>query len=137
MTRIYLAASSRELERAKHWAERLEREGFELTAKWWEDVEAEVDANPTDHDARIKYARKDVFAVARADFLWLLVPPHGVHSHGAFLEYGLALGGEARRVASGDTKRSIFLALGEEFETDEEAFWFLMSARNYPVGAKP
>lgn len=118
--RIYVAGSSKELERVKACSAELEIAGHEVVSTWWRDVEVEGCGNPTLLEKRIHFAQKDLSEIDRCGVLWLLVPVEGVSSHGAFLEYGYALAKSKILISSGAQCRSIFLSLRLEFSTDHE-----------------
>lgn len=132
--KVYLAGASCELSRVKKWASHLIDEGFELTCKWWDDVEAAGDANPAE-GAR-DFALKDIAAVEDSDVFWLLVPKvieygNDHFSHGAFFEFGYSYAADesSLKLVSGDVDRSIFCSLASRFSTDERAFWYLCGYR--------
>lgn len=120
--KIYIAASSTELARAKEAARTATLLGLEIAGAWWSDVEDYGEANPEDDDeARIRYSVKDLKAVRSADIFWLLMPGDGFVSVGAFVEFGIALEHCRHIFASGKTRDSIFMSLAEEHATDDEA----------------
>lgn len=127
--RIYIAASSDNADRAVEVATELGSKGCTITSTWWTDIaERGQGANPRDADdqQRANWSAKDLSQVADSDALLLLVPNDTASSHGAFLEYGYALGLGKIVAVSGDTLRSIFCALAEEFDTDGEAIDWLV-----------
>jgi hypothetical protein len=124
--RIYVAASSEELNRAKGVMERLERLGHTVTKDWVIEVEQVGTANPRDAtaDQRAAWAQEDLDGVAQADLVWLLMPTG--HSVGAFWEAGYAQAMHKRLIVSGDHQRSIFPATAHRcFDTDEEALKYI------------
>lgn len=130
--KIYVAASSNEISRAKFWIQRLREHGFHVTSTWPEVVAEVGDANPRDAGDlhRALWAQTDLDQVAHSDVLWFLVG----NSKGAFVEYGYfhakRTNGEARHlISSGDTKSSIFTALGREFSQDYDAFSWLLNVK--------
>jgi len=95
-----------------------------LTLDWVAMVEAAGSANEglTD-DQRCYYAHADLHAVGLADVLWLLAPSPSAPSTGAWVELGYALRAAPRVIVSGPARtRSIFCALGEEYDSDDEAW---------------
>jgi hypothetical protein len=136
MTRIYLAGSSSELAVIRHWRDMLaEVPGIEPVCPWVEAVEAEGEGNPRGASdiMRAKWSRDDMTALDTCDLVWWLMEPGG-KSEGAALEVGYKLGRTAgswrpgtsdRLVVSGDTRRSIFPALGREYDTHGGAFLFI------------
>lgn len=130
---IYVAASSDERERAKKWVDKLKLypSVFRITSKWIETIEGEQHGvgNPRDaSDAnRRRWALDNLRQVSAADVVWFLVPAHSP-GRGGYYEAGWMHGetrDAARLIFSGDTKQSVFCALGREFATDEEAFKFI------------
>jgi hypothetical protein len=121
--KVYVAAASCDLERAKQWMEELRREGIEVTSDWPEVIEGVGIANPRDASRRDRgrWSAHDLLGVAQADVFWFLV--HDIApARGAYVEMGYALRDGAMVICSGDTKQSIFCARGEEYEDDREAF---------------
>lgn len=125
MLSIYVAASSGEIERAKYWMQRLRDAGFTVVSTWPETVEKVGDANPrtaADTD-RLCWSLEDLRQVKAADVVWMLAPaPSGGSGRGAYVEIGVAHALGKPLVLSGDTKQSIFCALGVEFAEDIDAF---------------
>jgi hypothetical protein len=126
MIDIYVAASSGEIERAKLWMQRLRDAGFSVTSTWPEVISASGgDPNPrgaADAD-RLCWSLDDLRQVKVASVLWMLVPtPTGGSGRGAYVELGYAQALNKTLVISGDTKQSIFCALGTEFAEDIDAF---------------
>jgi hypothetical protein len=111
------------MERAEGWMRRLEAEGIFVTSGWVEKVREVGLPNPREAsvDDRADWASGDLFGVDEADVLWFLVPQEAP-ARGAYLEAGYALALGHHVVFSGDTKQSIFCALGSEYPTDEEGF---------------
>lgn len=129
MTSLYLAASSADIARAVHWRDKLQNYAVEVISTWIENVRRVGSGNPRDasHDDRRAWSLQCLAEVRAADVLWFLVPTVEIATRGAWLELGYAIGrgvarGGPRIICSGDTKQSIFCALGEEFELDQDAF---------------
>ncbi len=122
--KIYLAASSLELDRARTWQARLKLAGITLTSTWISVIDSVGVANPTDAsiEQRREWSAVDLAEVRAADVLWFLVPPRHVPTRGAWIEVGTAYAHEKRLVFSGDTGQSIFCALGDEWASDDDAF---------------
>lgn len=122
--KVYVSASSAEVERAQHWTNHLVIAGLEVTSTWLKVVGDVGSANPrdADHGAREKWSLSDLCEVAAADVVWFLVPPVETPTRGAWLEVGYARARDKLLVFSGDTKQSIFCALGDEFIEDLAAF---------------
>lgn len=117
--RVYVAGSSDELDRVE-WAEaHLRGRGIEVVSCWTCEVRAQRTGNPTEQDIRRAAARMCLDGVRQADLVWVLMPLRC--SHGAFLEFGVALATGTQIVVSGDTHRSIFCSVVEEHETDAMA----------------
>jgi hypothetical protein len=124
MTTVYIAASSADIDRAEHWRDRLIAAGVHVTSTWMANVSRVGAGNPRDaSDAqRAVWARQRLIEVVESDVLWLLVSPDGTETVGAWWEAGAASVSDVWIVASGDTKRSIFTALGDEYADDDTAF---------------
>jgi hypothetical protein len=120
---VYIAASSADIERAEHWRDRLIAAGVHVNSSWMAGIRAVGAANPRDAspEQRAMWARQCLLEVVEADVLWLLVPS-GATSFGACWESGAASVSDVRIISSGDTLRSIFTALGDEFSDDDTAF---------------
>lgn len=135
--KIYLAASSADVERARRWHRQLIDTGMAVTSSWLEIIDQVGDANPREASKwqRFKWADNDLREIAESHALWFLVPTTDKPTRGAWIEFGYAraCGPELLLISSGDTKQSIFCALGEEFETDEQAFERIhMLAKEHP-----
>jgi hypothetical protein len=124
VTTVYIAASSADIDRAEHWRDRLVAVGVRVVGTWMANIRTVGDANPrtASADLRSYWSRTCLEQVADADAFWLLVPGADKPTAGAWIELGYALGCDLRIVCSGDTKRSIFCALGDEYASDEDAF---------------
>ena len=123
--KIYLAASSADIDRAKHWRDRLVDAGIEVTSTWITNVEKVGAANPRDatREQRAEWMRGCFREVSSSDVLWFLVPPLDKPTRGAWMEFDYALEHVQDVFASGDTLQSIACALADdEYATDEEAF---------------
>lgn len=121
--KVYVAASSEDIDRAGLWMDRLAHAGLEVTSNWIDVIANVGQANPREatNPARRRWANEDLHGVAAADIVWCLVPERAT-GRGAYFELGYALGIGKHLVLSGDTRQSIFCALGKEFNNDEEAF---------------
>lgn len=122
MISVYVAGSSRELQRARHWMNRLREEGIEVTSKWVEGIELVGEANPREAPVvdRRRWSNDCTRGVLEADVVWCLVSP--TISAGMYFEAGVAYVKGSELLFSGDTTQSIFGSQGEEFPTDEGAF---------------
>lgn len=135
---VYLAASSREIERVRHVASLVnehnlthpESENIILSTAWWDVISARGEANPVDapfHE-RMKYAADDLQGVKGSDVLWLLYPRLGQSSVGCFWEAGYADALGLEIVISGPgQEHSIFTTRGCTFETDVGALDYLQT----------
>lgn len=130
--KLYLAASSAEIDRARHWRDRCVAAGIEVVSTWIESVLRVGESNPREasRDQRSVWARtclQEIETLHREDAFWFLWPTVKTET-GALVELGYMLGAwcqpgpRHRIIISGDTKRSIFCALGREYATDESAF---------------
>jgi len=130
--KIYLAGSSdpAQMERVKLWSARLTEAGWQVVSTWVANIERAGAGNPRNasQDLRRRWSSNCLAEVRRADALWLLVPPPDVATAGAWVELGTAYESARTIVCSGDTRRSIFTALGHEEEHDEDAFRWLQAA---------
>lgn len=127
---IYVAASAAgdQSQRVAIIIAALKQAGFYITCTWPEVVAATPGgANPRDASTadRFTWSAQDLREIAEADAIWFLVPSPPMTTRGAWFECGYAYAHHKFVVFSGDTKQSVFCALGHEFETDEEAFAYL------------
>lgn len=132
--RIYVAASSDELARAVRWSKKL-RSCLHVVVSTWPNVIAEVGAsNPPDADrtSRREWALADLAELRTSDLVWILAPIQS-HGRGAYWEAATAVSLGIPVVSSGPTQQSIFMALTEEFTTDEEVFELLRTKNQVPI----
>lgn len=136
--KVYVAASSAEIERAKRCVEMILHRGTNVlvVSTWIENVEKVGTANPRDAEvlARARWASKCAEEVKNADLFWLLAPTE-TPGRGAYFELGVSMavssihfqvhGVHRWAISSGDTKQSIFTALTREFALDTEAAVFI------------
>lgn len=124
--RVYISAASTpdQIERVALWANRLTKSGIAVVSTWPSVVAQVGSANPRDAstDDRRRWSATDLAEVANADALWLMCPPPGCASRGAWVEAGFAYSRSLLIVSSGDTKQTIFTALGVEYPADADAF---------------
>lgn len=120
---VYVAASSSEMARAKEWINRLRHAGLRVTSTWPEVIASVGSANPRDaaDEDRHGWAFQDLTEIDQADLLWFLVPREA-NGRGAYFESGYARARDKVLILSGDTKQSVFAALGFEYEHDVDAF---------------
>lgn len=134
---VYLAASSRERERARHWLDALSAHPhLRLAHDWLAHIEAE---HRPDHAIplaeQLDYALGDLSGIERCDVVWLLAPM--TVTKGAWFECGFAYGlkranGTPGWLVSGDAASCIFASLADQLvRSDGEAFALLerMSGR--------
>lgn len=128
--KIYIAAASLEIARAERACIDLIHNGLEVTSTWMNQIRQVGSANPRDATdwQRASWAVQCLREVAASDVLWFLVPPADTATAGGWAELATAyVLPFASIVSSGDTKRSIFCALGAEFATDAAALFYLLS----------
>lgn len=127
--RVYVAASSApdQMARAHAVSERLRKAGIELTSTWIASITAVGEANPRDasREQRAQWSDACLTGVEQADVVLLLVPPVTSPTRGAWVELGavlmlIRLGEHKRVIASGDTKRTIFLGHRRVVEVDDD-----------------
>ena len=126
---VYVAASSDEVERnrAQHWINTLASAGLTCTSPWIKSIEDHGVANPRGgadaNGLRIQVSNENRTAIDAASLLWMLAPPAGIHTCGAWWEAGYAVARNKIVIYSGDdTARSVFASLGQEFKDDLSAF---------------
>jgi hypothetical protein len=128
--KIYVAGSSRELERAEAAIAACRALGHKITVDW----PAAMRANPADHELspadQEHYARLDIRGVLEADLVWLLIPDRANPSAGAWFEAGVAHAAAMfsqkprRTIASGVVGGYIFArVLDAVYETDAAALF--------------
>ena len=121
--RVYVAASALEIERARAAMAALRAAGVRVTSTWIASIEAAGASNPRDAspEQRRAWSMSDLAEIRAADVLWLLAPAATAPTRGAWTELGFMYALGRRIVCSGDTRQSIFCALGEEYDSDEHA----------------
>jgi len=119
---IYVAASSKQMDRAREAMAKLRAAGHTIAHDWVAEVEAVGSANPPDAtlEERWDWAIDDFAGIDRADVLWLLVPAEG--GAGAWVELGYALAKRKPVICSGCHERSIFTAMAVCYDRDDQAF---------------
>jgi nucleoside 2-deoxyribosyltransferase len=116
----------------------LKAHGFVVTCSWPEVVANTAGgANPRNasHDERRTWTTQDLLEIDQADALWFLVPSTPTTTRGAWFEAGYAYASNKYLVFSGDTKQSVFCALGYEFSTDDAALRHLRWLRERKLDA--
>jgi hypothetical protein len=73
---IYIAGSSKELDRASHAMARAREFGFRIAHDWVADVLREGSSNDVPEDVAMRCADDDLRAAVTADVMWLLLGPH-------------------------------------------------------------
>lgn len=123
---VYIAGAAAELERVAHVIEAARQAGLDVICTW-PGIVANTPGGSNPRDASVEqregWAGQDMREVADADCLWFLTPQ--ATTRGAWMEAGFALALGKTVVFSGDTKQSIFCALGEEFEDDLTALRYI------------
>jgi hypothetical protein len=120
--RVYIAASSREVERVREAQRMLAEWGHDLTLDWLTPMLALIAEGIGDADlsreAQAEAASADLRAIDNADALWLLAPREA--TKGAWVELGYALRASVPVVVSGGCP-SIFCALADIVAEDVDA----------------
>lgn len=121
--KVYVAASSAEIERAEAAIASLRDLGIQVTSTWPAVVRSVGVSNPrgASRADRRAWSETDLLELAAAEHLWLLAPGPESPTRGAWVELGYARAAGLVIVSSGDTLQSIFPALGLEFATDADA----------------
>jgi len=130
---VYVAASAARdsADRVRAAIAALRAFGFVVTCTWPETVAAVGDATPRDASAadRRGWSTQDLNEIDAASAVLFLVPESPETTRGAWFEAGYAYSEKKHLVFSGDTKQSVFCALGHEFATDAAAFAHLRLLR--------
>jgi hypothetical protein len=130
--KIYLAGSEDQgqIVRVKRWSAKLTEAGWDVISTWVASIENNGGPNRRDALSRDRrsWACTCMIETRQADAFWLLVPPAEVSTAGAWVELGVAYESARTIVCSGDTRRSVFSAIGHEEDTDEGAFAWLQAA---------
>lgn len=136
ITKVYLAGASKEIERARQWAEKLRDADIMLTSTWVEVIGRVGAANPAtaSPEQLTKWTLRDIAEVQDADLLWLLLPAIGVETVAAYVELGVAYVSEKRIVTSGP-HRPIFTPVlaDESFAADVDAFDWIQKYHRHRV----
>lgn len=122
--KVYIAAASTDMERAKHWMSKLRLAGIEVVNRWIAKIEEVGEANPRGDN--VSFVRQEAAAQNEADIdsahvLWFLVPKEAP-GRGGYWESGYARKAKKHLVFSGDTQQSVFTSQGKEFADDLDAF---------------
>lgn len=130
--KIYVAASSAELERARAAMDWCREQGFEITHDWVADVtlvrleggKADADLTPAE---QLAFVVKDLDAVGEADLLWFLVPRPPATTVGAWVELGAAYELGRPVIVSGPHAAQMFCsAASQAFTSDFDARHYLV-----------
>jgi hypothetical protein len=127
---IYVAASSKEVERAKFVMNKLRELGHEITHDWTVEVEKYKDTIPSD-EILLKCAENDYQGVTTCDYLVLLSPKDQNSTIGAWVELGIALGLSTDILISGNADKCIFAHLANELYENDEKLINAIKDRNY------
>jgi nucleoside 2-deoxyribosyltransferase len=127
--RVYVAGASAEIERVLLAIATLRTAGIDVVCTWPAIVTKVGDANPASasKEQRFGWAAQDLAEVLSADVLLFLVPASSA-TLGAPWEAGVAWLAGKHIVCAGVTKRSVFCALGLEFDVDGEAIAHVINA---------
>lgn len=132
--KVYVAGSSAEMERAKSASIWLMNHGFAVVSTWIQSIECNQNGIPNPRNAftaqRRTWSEVDLEEVRSADLIWFLVPGPKYTTRGAWLEAGFSIALDKVIVFSGDTKSSIFCALGKEFDDDQDARHWITRLRD-------
>ena len=123
---IYIAASSKELYRAKEAFTAARAAGFEIAYDWIADIEREGSSNDVPDDVAIRCAEADMCGAISAEHFWALSTiDHS--SRGQHVEIGgrIVAHGRSSIVLSGPRVPCIFLAGMTRFDSDSEALAYL------------
>jgi nucleoside 2-deoxyribosyltransferase len=130
---VAAAATADQVERVASAIHTLRSLGFVVTCTWPEIVASTPGgANPRDASDtdRRGWTTRDLEEIDAADALWFLVPELPATTRGAWFEAGYAYSEHKHLAFSGDTKQSVFCALGIEFKTDAAAISHLCGLRD-------
>lgn len=129
MKKLYIAGSSKELERVKKFATYAKDQGFMITEPWWDKVE-EHGANPDIPRAKKKeFADADIAGLEAAECVILLAPADN-SGFGCAFEYGYAIAKKKPVVIAGK-HASVFCALRPTVLSDNEALGHLETVASY------
>lgn len=117
---VYIAGSSKEIDRVERWRDALMKMRIVVTSTWTDNVRKVGEGNPRSASTvqRRTWAAQCCREVERARVLWVLVPQVDAPTRGAWFEAGVAYTLVRPIVWSGDTLQSVFCALGDEHNED-------------------
>lgn len=128
--KVYVAGSSKEIQRCSAAMTLLRASGIEVTSTWIESIaRAGGVANPANahRTDRCAWSLECLEAVDAADVVWLLAPADDAPTRGAWGELCYAHARAKTIIASGNTHQSIFCALAlVEYYEDSEALSLLV-----------
>lgn len=131
---VYVAAATAAAAAARVTAAiaSLRAEGFVVTCTWPEVVAGVGSANPREASAgdRRGWSTQCLNEIDAADAVWFLVPTAPLTTCGGWWEAAYAYSNHKHVVFSGDTKQSVFCALGVELATDAAALAHLRALRD-------
>lgn len=147
ISKVYVAAASSDIARAKYWTSKLVAAGLDVTSTWPAVIEKIGDGNPRDatRDQRCQWSSSDLYEVKQSDLVWFLAPtppPQSIDGNahvlaptaparGAYYECGFADALDKTIVTSGDTLQSVFLSRTIEHVEDLDAFaWICRAAKD-------
>ena len=132
--RVYVAAAADPSEAARVRAviAMLRARGFIVTSTWPDVVAAVGASNPRDASVvdRRQWSTQCLVEIDASDAVWALVPDRPVTTIGAWWECCYAYSTQKHLVISGDSKQSVFCALGIEFEGDHAVLAHLERLRD-------
>ncbi len=88
--KIYIAGSSKDIERCEMWRDRCIGLGIEITEDWMSVMRASPNEQLLDHERLVACAAADLRGVEDADYVWLLAPPGTKPSAGCWSELAWA-----------------------------------------------
>lgn len=120
--KVYLAASSEELDRVEAVASELTDAGIVIVQDWWNEVRERGTGNPSDFESRVLLSSRDVAAIAKCDVFLVLTGP----SFGGGFELREAMVQNKLTLAVG--RKSIFaVRADQEYGTDADAVLALVT----------
>lgn len=132
---VYVAAAATpdSMARVHRVAGRLRELGFGVSCTWPEVVAATPGgSNPRDASVaeRHSWSAQDLLEIEQSDAVLFLVPALPMTTRGAWFESGFAFAKDKHLAFAGDTKQSVFCALGVEFSSDDDAIAHLVRVRD-------
>lgn len=84
--RVYVAGSSKDIDRCERAVARCREAGFTITEDWVAEMRASAPDAQLDADHLMACAKADIRGVETADVVWLLAPPASKPSAGCWVE---------------------------------------------------